>query len=207
MKLNKIPITKLEEMVYKDLDSKRAVIDYFIAERLNEIIDDLQEIKRRVEELDPQSEHEEWCAEKDKPKNHLCTKIQSECKHNWCICEICDGKDYGHKVCLDCKAIGVSSTQASESNQHDTMSEPTQDSWEERFYEEFCHSHSNDPIHLDSGATAEDIKDFISNELLKQRQEIIEEIKEYKHEFINSDYFDSCIPDFVDDLLERLEKK
>lgn len=50
MNLDKIPIEKLETMTYKDLDSKRAVIDYFLAERINDIIDDLYQIKKLLEE-------------------------------------------------------------------------------------------------------------------------------------------------------------
>lgn len=33
-------------MTYTDLDSKRAVVDYFLAERVNELIDEVNELKK-----------------------------------------------------------------------------------------------------------------------------------------------------------------
>jgi hypothetical protein len=50
--MNKIPINELEEMTYQSLDEKRALIDRIIAENINEIIEDLLELKRRVQDLE-----------------------------------------------------------------------------------------------------------------------------------------------------------
>jgi hypothetical protein len=78
--------------------------------------------------------------------------------------------------------------------------EPTQDSWEVRFMEEFGLN-----LKADIGGfitNDKQVKDFISNELLKQRQEIIQWVKENSH----FGEHERLIV-FADDLLERLESK
>ena len=104
---------------------------------------------------------------------------------------------------------GVSTSEQDKAPKHDTMSEPTQDSWEDRLWREIFGRHST-LWNYSKQETLERTKDFISNELLKQRQEIIEEIKELRAfnlfpEDHGNQYKNMTLNRLLD-LLERLEK-
>lgn len=52
MTIIKIPIEYLEAMEYKSFDEKRMILDSFICERVNALIDEIERLQARVNKLE-----------------------------------------------------------------------------------------------------------------------------------------------------------
>lgn len=179
----------LELARYDSLDAKRAVIDSFLATKIEELEQLLKDNMGIGTGYTKPSE-----------------KLGPWCRHNknimgvWSPCDICfpkmEEEDWNEPNCGCNEELR---TFCEEHYRPYAGGEPKQPKdWEERFEDLICHD--KDCVKHFINDDIEPVKQFISNLLANQRKEIVEKIKKKQHD---------CVQDceqnkFIDELLDEI---